>query len=192
MVFIMGPYTPNSFVVLYGVIMVHMDSVYCMEVPYGQKSEKTWWKHGRSLDSQPSMVVPLKMRVNTVLPPILNNPAVNENLLFIYIYIYIHNTKFRFNHVFFAWIFHIFWAVPGSTSKTLRAFAHSSIHPVDTVDVRARGRHRRPLTWIEWCGLNHGLFPLNPFKKWLVVVGRIHIQTWMLDIFCKTKWSGTD
>ena len=80
------------------------------------------------------------------------------------IYIYMHIIPiFRFNHIFFAWIFPIFWAVPGSTSKTLRAFAHSSVRPVDTVDVRARGRHRRALTWIEWRGLNHGLFPWNPF-----------------------------
>jgi hypothetical protein len=41
MVFIMGLYIPNSFVVLYGVIMVHMDSVYCMEVPKRAKSLKT-------------------------------------------------------------------------------------------------------------------------------------------------------
>jgi hypothetical protein len=130
----------------------------------GPKVWKPWWKNGRSLDSQPWMVVPLKMSVNMVLSPILNNPAVNEHLLLIYIYMHIIPI-FGSIMFFFAWIFPIFWAVPGSTSKTLRAFAHSSVHPIDTVDVRARGRHRRPLTWIEWRGLNHGLFPWNPFQK---------------------------
>jgi hypothetical protein len=147
----------------------------------GPKVWKPWWKNGRSLDSQPWMVVPLKMSVNMVLSPILNNPAVNEHLLLIYIYA--HNTNFRFNHVFFCVNFpHLlgcsllnFQNPPRLCAQQRSPHWHRWRSRQGTTPPTA---HLDRMAWIKPWPIS-----MKSISKILVVVGRIHIQTWMLDIF---------